>query len=330
MEDQINRENYEAFYLDYLEGNQDKSVTLELFAFLANNPELRVEDLGPKLSNSSLVLDVDFKNNLKQDISLLSISTANIEYALTAEKENQLSKSKLDELHAFVVVHPAYKLDRKIYSLSTLTADKSIIYTDKKALKQRDNIVPWPFLSLFVAACAIFVIWLIPNSAYNGDVDSVAHVPAIKVKIKKPNGVKSGPDNIEIVKDTIQNVLAQNIIIASKKTIPNFSKLITGNLALKKIQKFDPYHAENVDFSTTLQEKMPDAIAYRSIDIPLVALSTLAMKNPVKPLTNKISDIIKTQVDYQTGEDAISQRKGFYLKIGQLEISQNKKLKSQR
>lgn len=324
MKDQINRKNYEAFYLDYLEGNLDEDATLVLFAFLADNPELQVEDLGPELMDSTFVLDSDFKNNLKQEASSLVVTSDNIEYFLTAEKENQLSLSKLAELDIFIASNPRYQLDRKIYAFSTLVADKTEIFNDKKALKQRETIVLWPYLSFLAAACAVIVIWLVPNSAFNSEIQSAANVPTTHVKgktAKTPSENSVEIKNGNKTKDITPVLAVQNIISP---------KSISGNLSFKKVQKFEALLIENVDLKRSLQEKNPDAIAYRQTEITESPATTLAMTNPVKPLTNKLSDIIKTQVDYKTGKNVESQRKGFSLKIGKFEISQNKKVKTKQ
>jgi hypothetical protein len=39
----INKQNYEAYFLDYIEGCLDDSATLEMMAFIRNNPELKEE-----------------------------------------------------------------------------------------------------------------------------------------------------------------------------------------------------------------------------------------------------------------------------------------------
>ena len=40
----INSTNYEAFYLDFLEGNLNEEETALLFVFLDENPEFKLDD----------------------------------------------------------------------------------------------------------------------------------------------------------------------------------------------------------------------------------------------------------------------------------------------
>mgnify|MGYP000865899701 CR=1 FL=1 len=67
----IDLNNYEAFLLDYLEGNLSETVLSELKAFVLAHPELSIDldaDL-PKLQKEDT--DADFKKNLKRDIVFL-------------------------------------------------------------------------------------------------------------------------------------------------------------------------------------------------------------------------------------------------------------------
>ena len=63
----INLHNYEAFLIDYLDGNLSKIAVIDLKAFLINNPQLEIDldelDL-PVFSNDEI--KVDFKNDLKK------------------------------------------------------------------------------------------------------------------------------------------------------------------------------------------------------------------------------------------------------------------------
>jgi len=330
MKDKINIENFEVFYLDYLEGNLDADLTLALFAFLAQNPEMQVEDLGPELSDTTFILDNSFKNNLKQNQNTVAISASNVDYFLTAEKECQLAEEKTKELNLFIASHPEYQLDRKIYSLTSISADKSIIYPNKKNLKHRETIVLWPYISFLAAACAVLIVWILPNSAYDGDIHSAVN---IRSNTQTPNFTEA--------KDSGQKQANKNSSdgngVATKKSIKVVNQVFftssttdfLGKLEIKKPQEFKVSFAEEISFSS-LPGRNEAAIACQTTGIPLETSTTLAMRSPMKPITNKLSEIIKTQVEYQTGENSESQRKGFYLKIGQLEIYQNKKTKSIR
>ncbi len=328
MNNKINSNNYEAYYLDYLEGNLSSDMTLSLFAFLADNPELQVEDLGPELSDYSFVLDNDFKNNLKQNGNSEKIDDSNIEYFLTAEKESQLSNDKIAELDKFIETHPKYKLDRKIYSLSSIIPDEKVIYGNKRGLKKRETIALWPLLTTLAAACAVLVFWLLPNPNNVDDVQSAANTPDTRHKTTASLPTKTTDDNTGSAANTYTGFDSkENSNTSNGIAFAAEPKSVNSRLSTKRAQRLESQFAENVSFSS-LPDKPVSAVAYQPTEMPEDASTTLAMKNPVQPITNKLSDIIKTQVDYKTGENKASQRKGFYLKIGSFEIYQNKKAKA--
>ncbi|MEI8136336.1 MAG: hypothetical protein WCH21_03315 [Bacteroidota bacterium] len=68
----INLHNYEAFLIDYLDGNLSKDAVIDLKAFLINNPQLEIDldelDL-PVFSTDEI--KVDFKNDLKKKEAII-------------------------------------------------------------------------------------------------------------------------------------------------------------------------------------------------------------------------------------------------------------------
>lgn len=332
MKDQISIYNYEAFYLDYLEGNLDENATLVLFAFLTENPELKVENLGPELIDDSNILGMDFKNILKQNLDSSAVTLHTIDYFLIAEKEGQTSPAKIAEIDSFISENSGFKVDRKIYALSALVANKTIVFKDKNTLKHRKSFVLWPYLSFLAAASIVFLIWLIPNSAYDGEISTAAQIPEIKIKSKISNTTSGFIQKEKIDFKDVSTVLAAKKMRASTNKLNKKDLILTsisGNLRLKKVGEFAFNFLEKTDFASSLEDKAPASSAYRPVEISEVDYTSLSMTNPIKPLTNKLSDLIKTQVDYKTGKNDLSRRKGFYLKIGTLEISQNKRVITQ-
>jgi hypothetical protein len=332
MRNKINIDNYEVFYLDYLEGNLDQESSLDLFAFLAKHPDLQVDDLGPTLGNFDLDLGDDFKTNLKQDLGFEKINRATIEYFLTAEKEGQLSESKISELDAFLKSHPAFAIDRKLYALATLEAEKSLVFEPKKSLKHRETIVLWPYLTALVAASAALLIWIWPSPEFNGFVQSAAGIPAVKAHqttspLQIANDISLA--HLDFAKTTKPEKQPNSEHGSSRSSNAATIKDLTANLTIRKVADLT-YDSEIISAFSTLAERAPTSIAYQtSATIKEDNTGALTMNETLKPVTSRLSNVIKTQVDYQTGLNATTQRKGFHLKIGQFEIYQNKSIKTQ-
>ena len=92
--------NYEAFYLDYLEGNLNTEDAELFITFLNDHPELKVnDDFLPTFSNEQSALDAQFKEDLKQiSFNETAICNENVGQFFIAEAEKLLSQEKIIEL----------------------------------------------------------------------------------------------------------------------------------------------------------------------------------------------------------------------------------------
>lgn len=137
----INKDNYEAYFLDFTEGNLSPLEAEELMAFIEQFPELRSE--LDSFENISLVPEknivFDSKESLKKIEAghLTGITAENIDSYLIAEIEGVISVEEKNELNSFISVHSNYQKDRLLYSHTLLTPDLSIKYSNKELLKHK-------------------------------------------------------------------------------------------------------------------------------------------------------------------------------------------------
>jgi hypothetical protein len=66
---------------------------------------------------------------------------------------------------------------------------------------------------------------------------------------------------------------------------------------------------------TTAEAKTNDSKSNQS-----GVLAMNEMKNPIKPITNRLSELTNTEIDVRTAQKTQGKRKGFYVKIGKFEI----------
>lgn len=326
----INIENYESFYLDYLEDNLEQDDTLELFAFLDRHPELKVENDFLALDQDETRLEPDFKNLLKVDLLSENISLNNVDYFLLAQKENQLSAEKSKALASFIQKHPAFENDRQLYAMSTLVADTSIRYRDKNKLKRGAKILLWPYYSAAAAACLVFFVWFAGENRTEIEAVSAAR------------GMMPNPTKVEIVR-------------MAADTLPNEprSKEVGGKgMQAKKVEKANtlnprvaPIHLAN-DPSPNPSPSKIKVIDDQKINQLTIAFEnevpaksqpnspssdqndySLALKDVAPPVTRKLSEIIKTEVKLKKGQDAKGNREGLFFKVGTFEFYRNRKVK---
>ena len=102
---QINRSNYELYFIDYLEGNLRREEKEELLGFLFHNPDLKDEFNEFEKNYSPVrVTEYKFKSNLKKQISDLGpVGNNNIDEYCIAYLENDLNEhgkaTLLDEVN---------------------------------------------------------------------------------------------------------------------------------------------------------------------------------------------------------------------------------------
>jgi hypothetical protein len=157
---EINKDNFEAFVLDYFEGNLDSRGREELFSFLNAHPHFRqqfaefnFEDI--RLENE---FDVFFpsRNSLKKNLSVSEEQFFNL-------AEGNLSVEEKIELGKIIAGNPAQEKELYVWQRSRLEADFSVKYPGKESL-HRPKVIPlWKNIYLRVAALVVLspgIAWM--------------------------------------------------------------------------------------------------------------------------------------------------------------------------
>ena len=106
----ISKNNYESFFIDYLDGNLSDSQIREIEAFLMNHDDLREEFEGlEKILLKPDNIKYGFKENLRQPDLGDSVNESNFEFYCIAEMEGDLSEKQLEELSDYLLNNPDKK-----------------------------------------------------------------------------------------------------------------------------------------------------------------------------------------------------------------------------
>lgn len=318
----INIENYESFYLDFLDGNLNENDTVVLMAFLEENPSLKVDDseFAYFSSEESAQLDDFSKSLLKFQGFDHIIDAQNIEYFLIASVEKQLSEEKARGLQQFLIENPSFLVDLQLYERTQLIADNSIFYPEKNKLK-RGIVIPM-YARFFAAAAGIALFFSIVNLNQTDQPKRLAHRGG-----KNPVQVKSKPE----LKKEIQ---PEWIASATYEIVNDFSNHEVGIRREKLLEDTQFETIEPLGFKSLKklnnQPLLNDvAIAYIkpfaaekiSDDLNENTFAAVEMKNPILPITNKIGEAINQQVEFKTSKAAKKKPGGFLFRIGKFEIS---------
>jgi len=290
--------NFEAFYLDYLEGNLSINEEDLLFNFLNQHPELKAElelyndILDFKLSpNYQSALKVSDKEALKRNPNEMSLN--NVDDFIISDMEHQLKPSQQKELKYFINQH---QLQQKVsaYNATKLLPNLAEVYPNKEKLKHRTKVVPfWFKLSAAAALLALLFNVFNPNQPTyrlrQAKYQKEFTVPAINKKLITPKSNQKSKKTTQFItvnqsisthkktpkyqqtKDVIINTqtkgVSQNQIVVHKKnvvtidTLNNAKKLHDSTLTLVPYQKGDVEEQQMTNLSknkTTTNIKLVD------------------------------------------------------------------------
>ncbi len=137
----INRDNYEAYFLDYHEGQLSPEMVEEVLLFVKENPDLKT--LLDEYKAISLVADQDIvfekKSSIKKNqvFATAHINELNYEEYLLNETEGLLNKDELSAIEEFISINPQFEKERRLYSLAHLSVDDDIVFEAKESLKKK-------------------------------------------------------------------------------------------------------------------------------------------------------------------------------------------------
>lgn len=146
----INRNNAEAFFLDYYEGNLSQEQVTELFAFLNANPDMRevfesfgditVEDSSSLVPHSSPDVDFSF---LKKEAAVDEHELA--EQWMVELVDGVISPADKAKLDAYLQNFPAKRKELELLEKTILRADHHDSFGDSSSLKKSTAITAGNF-----------------------------------------------------------------------------------------------------------------------------------------------------------------------------------------
>ena len=125
----INRENYEAYFIDYLEGNLDELLVNDFIEFLQNNPDLK-EELSLFESHTVPSENTSFEHKEKLYKDKFD-AEKEFNQASIACLEEDISTAEKTNFHNYLSKHPEKKRDFILFGKTKLKADENIVFGNK-------------------------------------------------------------------------------------------------------------------------------------------------------------------------------------------------------
>lgn len=349
MKKLIHIDNYESFYLDYLEGTLSEEERIAFEEFLAANPELQVDEELLFLDDAPEKMDPLQKCLLKkEDLSI--VTPENLEYLAIGKVENVLSANEEKVFDGYLAKHPEAQKLVADYS-ETRLQPTAVVYPNKEDLKEKEvAFIPWKIISGIVAVAAMLLLFFQLGFNSNNTKETTSNTVAKNNHLKKNSQTKTDDKKPSKMVPSMESIGENNTYMAEKsnpkngngqprltnlKERPNRIQKENTNpeqlIPVQPEQEKTPL-AENKPHHPTIlpqvkDDKQPVAPTLNQ-DVNKAPSKDLAvntsgsnMKNPIPLITNTLSEKTKTPVDFQTGKATETQKGGFFVKIGKFEIS---------
>jgi hypothetical protein len=138
----ITRENYEIWFLDFMEGRLNRQETEEVRTFMSQHPDLadEMENIVPPLF-SDPEMHFPGKEKLKKD---QFEDPEILEHSIIARMEGDLNEAENYSLDAWLTHHPEKRQLVKLYENTRLKPDLDLVFPDKAKLKKKSTLrVVW-------------------------------------------------------------------------------------------------------------------------------------------------------------------------------------------
>ena len=152
---ELNKNNIEAWLLDYHEGNLSEEQELQLIDFLNTHPELKI-DLGDLPSFNPEVISFLDKKALKHEA--MKKKVAGEETLCVRWLENDLSPEEKTAFEKRMEAEPRMAQKALLYEHTRLQPDLSVTYPGKSRLKHRGLIAMRPSTVRWISAIAAVLL----------------------------------------------------------------------------------------------------------------------------------------------------------------------------
>ncbi|MDQ6903233.1 MAG: hypothetical protein M3139_09500 [Bacteroidota bacterium] len=263
----INRNNYEEYFLLYADNELTDLEKVAVIMFLKENKDLKEEFsmIHHTISKADENIILHDKSFLFKNNSLSLINDKNYEEVFVLYHDNELTKDERNEVEQFLSKHDSLQNEFELIGLARLTPETEVIHPNKKLLYRKEKsgrVVPLVFWKMIAAAVFIgFGLWIttffyqkkaiIPSST------SITAVPEKKIIPSVDKGLNSSKDSLNdahlltensqpnnqaewIAKERTKKPLKKKIgNIAAINTIPKKTPLLESSIALKPAKTKD-------------------------------------------------------------------------------------------
>ena len=295
----INRNNYEEYFLLYADNELSNSERTEVEKFLEQNKDLEKEFrmIYNTISTPDASVELTDKSFLYRKNEEIFISEKNYEEVFVLYHDNELTEQQKLETEAFLSGHAQLKNEFELIGLARFTADSSIIFRDKKYLYKKEKtgkVVPIIFWRILAAAVFIgFGLWIMQLYVQKEKQNSAVAVQSIPAKKTTPVIEKNIlPDKKSVnpvVQSSRQNSQSSGTEInPEKEKLQKLSKQKNSNSDARNIASVKKQKLYQENTKSYVPEKIHNEITVSNEAIKNISDEQIAAKNKIEP-SNKLT-----------------------------------------
>jgi hypothetical protein len=316
MKMNINRNNYESFFLLYVDNELSAADRKVVELFVKENPDLGDEFMLLQQSTLSPDHNVVFDNKefLMKSAGESFINYTNYEEFFLLYVDNELSKAQRREVEAFASNDRKLLAELTSLQRSRLLPDNEIVFEGKEKLYRKDEerkILPLPWLRIAAAAAVLIFVAGLLVSKY-ASVKSSEHPVAIQNKDNfDANSTKKEQAPVTSTSgDTLHQTEAKNSATAVRekkqaeptkkylRNLPDTKMSNQNNIAMKETKNNDEQGVQEKDISKVNLEQ---AIVKNE---NTTAAESIALSQMVA--LDKSNIVVQSDLPEKNGEDNIS------------------------
>ena len=278
----ITRNNYEVYFIDYLEGTLDNKMVDDFIEFLQQNHDLK-EELSLFENVSMQQEEITFN---KKDLLLKEKYDVEKEFneAAIAELEGDISSLEKTEFEAYLSTHPEKQKDAELFRLTKLQPDQSVLYTKKDKLYHRPlarKVYIWS-----MRAAAVLVVLLSVYIFIDKSQNQIITQNQIAVQEKEPEK----KENIPAITEVPQKVEKRDVqpVIQKRSNKPVLNKEKPKTEPAKSLRENSKGRLDNEDLAVRTNDQiLPEIKSINPSVFAGIAKPNLVSVDMVMPETSE-------------------------------------------
>jgi hypothetical protein len=269
----ISRNNYEGWFIDYLDGQLDGGQVDQLLDFLNENPDLREEleaAAGIRLTPGDA--QFDHKDDLKYtDLDIPGVP--HTDFRCIARMEGDLSPEESDLFDEEVEGNKKLAGHYAAYLQTRLVADTAVGYPDPAGLKRKTRILGTWWVSI-VSAAAVLVLALILWPQQNAETGSLAVIGSTAQEAGA--SVEETPAEPPASPETVVSLASLSPIPVKliAKTAPRVETVTEPVQAEREMNRIEPLQAKVPLPGSTIPNPLSSPVLYASTATSQITTTT--------------------------------------------------------